>query len=464
MKRKKNLPGLIYIITVLLICAAPFLCMTFARTDKTTENRRLAEFPAVTNDGKLNLDILSGLGDYFEDHFAFRNQFVAADGVTQSVFGVSAAQNVIKGTNGWLYYASTAPDYQRQNVLTDRAAFNAANNLKLTQDYVQSKGAAFVLTVAPNKNTLYPENMPYYYPAGTGAKSIDKLTPLLRDMGVNYTDLFALFAEQKETLYLQRDSHWNNKGALLVYNALADAAGKAHDTYANAKVTRVKDEIGDLGRMAYSAAAQPEFNYRYDISAHYTYKTPNEDVEAAYIVTENEAAKGTLLMFRDSFGNTLLPFFAENYAKACFSKATPYLLDLYLGQHAPDTVIVEKVERNVADFAKDPPVFAAPEARLAEPTETAGESTVKIQKTEYDTRFMSVSGEIVTDKDYTGVYAVLNGSVRTAFTVCTDSGDNGYAAYIPSDELTDAANIEIWITANGQVYKTAAVFDTQEET
>ena len=457
MKKQKTVFKIAYIALALLICVTPFVCMSFARTDDTTENRRLAAFPALKTEEGFNVDFLSQLGDYFEDHFAFRNRIVALDGKTQALFGVSNAETVVKGTGGWLYYTSTVPDYQRLNVFTDREAFNAAHNLALTRDYVEGSGARFVLTVAPNKNTLYPENMPYYYPAGAGETSIEKLAPLLEEYGIGYVDLFTLFRAQDETLYLQRDSHWNNKGALLAYNALADAAGKAHDTYASAGVTRKKDEIGDLGRMAYSVLAEPEWNYRYDIPQHYVYTTPQADVEAAYIVTENAEANGTLLMFRDSFGNTLIPLLAEAWGKACFSKATPYLLDLYIGLNAPDTVIVEKVERNLADFAKDPPVFAAPEVTLsgeAQALETAG--TVKTGQAEADMRFMRVYGSTGTDLAYDVVYVVVDCAAYEAFTVTTGTGDDGYTAFLPEEALAGAENIQIWIKADGRLYEAAS--------
>ena len=454
MKNKKNVYKIVYIALALVLCLIPLVCMTFARTDATTENRRLAAFPEIRTEDGFNVNVLSDLGKYFEDHFAFRNQIVAADGTVQSLFGVSAAEGVIKGTDGWLYYTSSAPDYQRLNVFSDRAAFNAAHNLALTQAYAEEHGAKFVLTVAPNKNSLYPEHMPYYYPAGAGETSIEKLAPMLEETGVNYADLFAAFRAQDETLYLMRDSHWNNKGALLAYNALLDAAGKPHETYETTPATRQMDEIGDLGKMAYSVAAKPEWNYRYEIPQHYAYTTPTKSVEDAYILTENADAEGTLLMFRDSFGNTLLPFFAEAYGKACFTKTTPYLLDLYMTQLSPDTVIAEKVERNIIDFAKDPPVFPAPMKTLpADPQTMAGTYTLKAETAQYDTRFISVSGTLETDKDYDAVYIIAGDAAYETFTVTADDGDNGWLAYLPQG--TDAETARLCYSADGKLYQAA---------
>lgn len=47
--------------------------------------------------------------------------------------------------------------------MSDRALFNTRHNLEITQNYLTEMNVKFLFTVAPNKNTLYSENMPYYY-------------------------------------------------------------------------------------------------------------------------------------------------------------------------------------------------------------------------------------------------------------------------------------------------------------
>ena len=96
MKNKKNLLKIAYIALALLICVIPFACMTFARTDTTTENKRLKAFPRLKTEDGWNVDILSDLGGYFEDHFAFRNEYVTAMALIESaLFGVSSDDGVV---------------------------------------------------------------------------------------------------------------------------------------------------------------------------------------------------------------------------------------------------------------------------------------------------------------------------------------------------------------------------------
>ena len=55
--------------------------------------------------------------------------------------------------------------------MSDRALFNTRHNLEITQNYLTENNVNFLFTVAPNKNTLYSENMPYYY----GKKKVPKV-------------------------------------------------------------------------------------------------------------------------------------------------------------------------------------------------------------------------------------------------------------------------------------------------
>ena len=74
-------------------------------------------------------------------------------------------------------------------------------------------------------------------------------------------------------------------------------------------------------------------------------------------------------MYRDSFGNAILPFFANSYANAYFSRGIPYQMT-DLSEHQADTVIVERAERFLPEMAENPPQMEAsltPLAKAVEP-------------------------------------------------------------------------------------------------
>ena len=59
------------------------------------------------------------------------------------------------------------------------------HNLKLIQQYVESWGSGFIFTVAPNKNSLYNENMPYYYQKGSESNLVN-LMEQMEKAGISY--------------------------------------------------------------------------------------------------------------------------------------------------------------------------------------------------------------------------------------------------------------------------------------
>lgn len=428
---------LIFITACLVACLLPFAGMAVWPTTASTENKALPSFPSIKEgDGRLNPDFFQDLEDYFNGRFAFRNELVYLDAKIQgSLFHVSNVDSVTYGKDGWLYYSSTLGDYLGHTKMSGRQVYSLAHNLSLAQQYVEGRGASFVLAIPPNKNTLYGEYMPYYASYVVDpVHTIDLLAPKLQELGVPYADLLGMFREEQEVLYLKRDSHWNMKGARMAYNCIMDALGHAHEDYGDAPATRAKDRDGDLNRMLYTFYGEKELDYKYGIGKEYTCTDGTGDVEDPWMGTEGAAGGGTLLMFRDSFGNTLIPFLAGQFETAWFTKESPYGLESLMGQYHPDAVVFEKVERNLAEFINMPPIIPAPVAKTpqgAEPVDSS--TTIGIGTLEYDATYYKISGEVdpALVKEETDIVIQANGTCYQAYL----TGVNGYVAYIKKEDM-----------------------------
>lgn len=435
--------NIIYIVCCLLICVLPFAGMAVYRTDTTTENKTLAAFPKWTAEGKFNTGYFDELSAYFEDHFAFRRELVSVDAKIQNaVFCVSNVDTVVAGTAGWLYYTDTVDDYLGQNVMTDRQVFNTVHNLSLLQQYVTEHGAQFRFTVAPNKNSLYGSNMPYYLQHKAGkVKNVELLKDELAKANIAYVDLFEPFERSSKTLYLKRDSHWNNEGAVLAYNTLMDSLETGHETYDTVKVIREEREYGDLNKMVYPMLAKPEWNSYYQYDSKWSYTSADSDVEAAWLETGCPNGEGSLLMFRDSFGNTLIPLMAEQFPKAAFSKSVPCRIAEYMEQCEPELVIVEKVERNLDEYMLTPPIMPAPEVELeGDEQEEALTTAIHLEESMEDTDYWVLFGKIdAYGLEDAPIYVRLTAGEQTkcyeAFTVTEEITDYGYRLYLPKEEM-----------------------------
>ena len=366
--------GAVVAALALVLCLLPFVGMIWAPTESTTENRDLAEPPRLTlDDGTFNWNILADSGAYFADHFAFRNQLVAANARLRAAVGVSATDQVVVGSDDWLYYAGTLPDYLGQTSLSDRSLHNASRNLALAQAYIEAHGARFVLAIAPNKNTLYPQHMPAYYLRAPDEGNAARLAPLLEAEGVSYVDLAELFQGMEGEWYLKRDTHWDNRGALAATQAMLASAGRAELPIGLDDGMARDDFVGDVEGMLFPSGARTETNWYFrgyndgpGYSGSLWAYEQGSDVTDATIVTSSQAGTGRLMMFRDSFGNALVPLWAPLFERATFSKLVPYNLAA-INQFDADVVVLERAERNLAYFATTPPLMPSPAIKPSSP-------------------------------------------------------------------------------------------------
>lgn len=448
----------VFLAAALVLVAVPSVGMLWARTDATIENRELAPVPRLLAEGGgFNVNFLAECGAYFDDHYAFRDMLVTANSRLRAALGTSSTDQVVVGSDGWLYYGGTLNDYLGRSALSDRSLANIAHNLRLAQGYVESKGASFAFAVAPNKNTLYDANMPPFYLRSPDPSNAERLAPFLQAEGVSYVDLLGLLGAQDETLYLHRDSHWDNRGALLAADALLGGLGKGPLPIDPAAAEARDDFVGDLENMLYPAEKRAEVNYYYA-----GYNSPSadgaplawdyvegEDVTDSWVQTSGDGS-GSLLMFRDSFGNALVPFLASAFEQAAFSKLVPYNLP-EMTRVGADCVLIERAERHLSDLATAPPVMPAPvlafesglpagavEADAA--IEASDEGSYRVFRGVVNAP-LEPGSRIVLAVEREGADPVVYSPFWTS--MADDSGavvdDRGFVAYVPLASVGDAA-------------------------
>lgn len=413
----------------------PFLGQSSAAN---AEKRELASFPALFEGGKFNTAFFDGVGDYLADRFSFRSELVTAQSDLKAAFGVSSKEDVIMGTDGWLYFDKTMPDYRGETHLSDTQAARLQRVGELMAEYVESHGASFALTVVPNKATVYPDYLPYYARVPDSYEvtkpGCDSPTPLyvlnqaLADSDWYVDMTAALSAEAKNTqLYHKRDSHWNNLGARIGYDTLMTAVGGKTGIYADTPYTIERVWDGDLDALLNPTGAYKDEQAVWQRAFTYRYTSRFRTEEDILITTACESGEGHLVMFRDSFANALLPLLAEQYATATFSRALPFALDL-TEIEAADTVLVEIVERNLSNLLAYAPKMMAPAREM--PTVTA-EGAYISAKAVKSGNYYKVSG--LTDGMADRIYVVVDGVAYEACPIAEGDAkeDTGFTAYVP---------------------------------
>ncbi len=453
----------VFIAICLVLCMIPSVGMVFFPTTQSTENKAMAQAPKLfTDEGKFNQLILQDCGEYFADHIALRNQMIFADAKIQTgLFSESNVSGVIYGENDWLYYSSTLDDYLGRSPMSERDLFNLSHNISIIQEYLDERKIDFVFTVPPNKNTLYDDNMPYYYNTELEFEhNAVRLENYLAEQKINYISLFDLFREQDEVLYLKRDSHWNMKGACLAYNSIMDSLSIKHTDYSGTEPTVEKTANGDLNKMLYSFYGELEDNYSYNLPQNYTYTNDVKGVEDGWIITENKKGTGTLLMFRDSFADTLIPFMSNEFETAYYSKGQPNAMERYIEEDAPDCVVIEKVERNISDYLDTPPILTPPVAELTSNILiTKTDSDVSIEPCMYDDNYYDIKGSV--DKTRVDTRSEIVVCVNDVIYRAYHTGENDFSLYLKKSAFVNGiADIQVYVVnGNNSVRVFSEVID-----
>jgi len=399
---------------------------------KAGANEQLSPKPVlIREDGSWNGDFLSDAAAWYSDRFFLRQELISLNNLLSAkIFRTSGSDSVILGENGWLYYADTLADYSFTNGSAD--VRGAANNLALMAEYCRENGKEFLFVMAPNKNSLYPENMPRRI-LQNSKNNRSALFGGLEAHGVPYVDLFAAFQEEDEVLYFAHDSHWNSKGAALGADLINEALGRQSAYYTDAFAGE-SAHTGDLYSMLYPAFRDPEGNPVYSGTLEFTYTGSGRSPDSITLETAGQGT-GRLLVYRDSFGNLLYPYLADSFGEAYFSRSTVYDLT-----READFVVIELVERNLEYLLTYVPVMPSPVREVSIRDRMDG--TVSVSQTGGKAPEGCVQWGGTLEERPESVCVICGGTAYEAFLL----KDGGFAVNVPEGTVPDA----VLYTAGGE--------------
>ena len=464
--KDKKIGSILFVIIFFLICLFPLIGMLVYEEPENTENKALVVAPEFIKENHINIYFLKEYSEFFCEHFAGRQELVTANALIQGkVFKVSSEDIVIVGKDGWLFYENSLNDYLGINTASERGIHNIGTTLSLVDEYVKNQGKTFIFTVAPNKNSLYPEYMPYNYVKASDNNNLTKLEKEIEKNNITYIDLKNIFLTQEEILYHKGDSHWNNKGAALAHNYLMKATNYSYTDFSQEEYVINSKFQGDLDKILYQLARHEEKEYEYSFS--YNYLTEIKDTSDFIINTVNEEKEGSLVMFRDSFGNTLLPFMAEEYGNGYFSRCIPYRID-YVKTNNADTCIIEIVERNLNTFQKSAPIMPAPRRDIGKADFSYTSSITSFESSNFEnyTKINGVLDELCMDVDSEIYIRIVNDNqiyTYEAFPVYEKditkvTCDYGYVAYLDNINIQSGKyEVEVITRKDGKLMTTGNV-------
>jgi hypothetical protein len=345
-------------LTFLTLLSLPVIQMIFNIFPEpivNTEGRESFEFDFDI--GEINLDSLSEFAQesdiWFRKNFGLRTNLIRWNSLIKwKVFGISALPEVIIGRNGWLFYCSEAVrdgnsirDYQGFSPLNDEELEWLKNKLEKNNAEFQKNNIIYIVVIAPNKNTIYPEYLPDYIKKIYDSTMLDQLVCYLKNRSsVELIDLRdALFREKLHNmLYYMTDTHWNDFGAYICYREIMD--------HLSSHFPQLREKIVPVGSVGISSQ-----RFEGDLAKLLVLQDLFHENNTSVLVQHEETKPqlDTLVFRHDSFGDKLYPFLKRHFKNIKgHSPFGPFDFDEIQSCH-PQVVIHLMVERYVRMSVSD---------------------------------------------------------------------------------------------------------------
>jgi alginate O-acetyltransferase complex protein AlgJ len=349
-----------------LALGVPLVALTFSwsRTMTLFENRPMAPWPAL----ELARSFPPELERAFGDRFGGRDLLIRLHHAALiKFFGVSGLAAVLPGRDGWYYWLGedtrSLDRYYRGVVpFSQREVDATAAELIRRRAWLAARGIAYVVAVAPEKFTIYPEYLPGWAAKSGQPTPYDRVAEALRADGrVAFVDLrpALLAAKARGRIYYRTDSHWNYDGAIVGYEAIMRAVQRElppgrltaiAPPWRPAYVPGRDVFTGDLGNLLglegwiREEGIPPPSQRVADPAGRCARRTDDGSSPGIEVYVCDRPGLPRALVYRDSMADALIPMLAENFSRIVFVMGRQLDPALIEREH-PDVLIEELVER-----------------------------------------------------------------------------------------------------------------------
>lgn len=343
-------------------------------TISPTEKRHLAPLPPLPTSLKEVSDYPVTFNDYYADHFGYRERLTAVYFKIMNKFSHKTAfEHVTMGQNGWLFLGSMKSGYKGNddpigdalnvNLYTDDELQEFAQSIVSIHQWLKKRGIEYIYMIAPNKHTIYFEQLPKYLVKLNEQSATDQIIDYLKKYtDVTIVDLRAtLFAEKKKhDVYFKTDTHWNHYGAnvsqFVLMKQIKSLFPKQISPFllTDQQFTLFSKEDGDLAMLANLGNLKDDYpDPIFDMDCIPSKQiTQTKEGEAHTILRQTmQCQNKTLnaLIFGDSFMVALEPYISRNFYRSTYiqGKINYPALAKYVKEEKPDIVIEEVIERSL---------------------------------------------------------------------------------------------------------------------
>ena len=330
---------------LILILPLAFSIFDFIPSEKVKEQRALKSLP------EFNLGYLDPFPQQFEsyysDNFELRNHYLILNSwLKLDLLNVAPiSKKAIIGENGWMYLRKDINEvYLGKNLVDIDKLKNYYEIFKYRKNFLDSINCKYYFVIAPVKVTIYPEFLPLSKYIPRQFSLTDQIVSLL-DTVQDFTiiDLRPVLKNAKSDIRLfnKTDTHWNDYGSLLAYESIMNIISKdfpnlsPHDLSEYSIDSVLTDGMNMLHMLGiyHEIRENRVFQENRLLCTPASFKNKSKkgkkngytipewfSLKAEYelVFTNEDDSLPKLLMIRDSFARTVIPYLSEHFSESVY--------------------------------------------------------------------------------------------------------------------------------------------------
>ena len=324
MEKNKILP---IIISLIIIFFGIFFFINPKKAFSENENRFLTKFPNYSFDSLKEGTYTEKIKDYTADHFPFRDAFMYIKTTFDKLLGKKDINNVYLGSDEYLLQKYEKP------LNTDKI-INTLNNFYDKINYTNMS-----LMLVPTSITINEDKLPNF---ALTYDQLETMKNIYDNLKFNDVDVSEILKNDEYQMYYRLDHHWTTYGAFMAYQKYCQDNNINPYKISDFDIKEVTSKfngtlyskVNDYSLLSDKIHVFNLKNSNYKVNYVYTDKITDTLYEYSYldkkdkyalfldnnhplieITNENIDSNKEILVIKDSYANSFIPFLINHYKK-----------------------------------------------------------------------------------------------------------------------------------------------------
>lgn len=334
LKKYEKIYGILISIVFILLIGEISLTNLVKKDDliSTQENRNLQQKPEFSTENFINGDFAKEYSTYIADQFPMRNNWIKLKTNLELKVGKNEVNNVFIGKDNYLL-----EDFKEETVDEAKEKTNVINEFA-----TKYKDLNLSFMLVPTATKIWEDKLPKYAPVDDELKYISQFKDNL-NKNVKFINVYDTLKENKDDyIYYKTDHHWTSKGAYIAYKEMCRQLGLKAKEESDFNINEVTNRFyGSLYSKLGAGIGNPDsidvYLPKKDSDIVVTYVNEGEKVASLYntksldeqdkyqvftggnhpLINIKSLAdpKKKLLVIKDSYANSFLPFLTAHYGE-----------------------------------------------------------------------------------------------------------------------------------------------------